>query len=108
MERKDEMDIEDDLAVFLGKDDFGSVATIAGVDIDVLYDAEYVAADAEDIYAEQSGPAITGRTSELAAVSHDQAIIVYDRLNPTVGINYKAVDRKPDGTGITVIKLRAV
>ena len=102
------MDLEDDFSTFLDTDEFASVATIAGKDIPVIFDAEYVAADVGGIDAEQAGPAIQGRTSDLEDVSHDQVIAVRSKNNPTVSVDYKAADRMPDGTGWTVIKLRLV
>lgn len=93
------MDMQRDLKVFTNPKYFGQSVTIGGTPVNVIFDSSYVAVDAAGIAAESSSPAIIGRDSDLSGYSHDAAVVV-------AGVNYKIVERQPDGTGMTTIILR--
>ena len=72
--------------------------TVNGVTLSrAVFDADYV--DVMDV--EASGPAVSCLSAEAtaAAVAHDSPVIIN-------GVQaYKVVEIKPDGTGVTVLRL---
>lgn len=88
-----------DRAAFFDTDDFGTVATINGTAVNVIFDAEYL--EALDIAG--NDPQVQCRTSDLDAITPTVAVgatVVVNSTSYTV-----AAPPKPDGTGITTLKL---
>jgi hypothetical protein len=83
-----------DRAVFV--DDGGTASFTA------LFDADYqlIAPPFLDGGAEGAGPQITARSSDIPAQAvHGDAVTIDGRA-------YRAVEFKPDGTGMTVVRLQ--
>lgn len=96
-----------DRAVFVDGDEFGSeVAWWRRDDVEpttftAIFDAEYqlLATPLLDAGVEASGPQIQCRTVDLpAGAAHSDRVEVD-------GTRYRAVEVKPDGTGMTIVRL---
>ncbi len=95
-----------DRAVFVDDGDFavavawahaGGTATFTAI-----FDADYqlIASPFLDGGAEGAGPQITARSSDIPAqAAHGDAVTIDARA-------YRAVEFKPDGTGMTVVRLQ--
>ena len=77
-----------------------TVATLDGVEVSGLFDDEYLLDDIAGGMA-GSGPAFTLASSAVPPAVTGLALVVK-------GVTYKVVEPKPDGTGITVLRLRKV
>lgn len=74
-------------------------ALLAGLPVQGLFDAEYMQLDlASGI--ESSSPAFTLASASVSANAGGASLVVN-------GKTYKVVESKPDGTGMTVLRLRA-
>ena len=95
-----------DRAIFVDADEFGAACTWnrAGSDsvFSVIFDEEYQLLTAEllDAGVEGSGPQIQCRTSDLPSGAAQGDAVSID------GTGYVAVEIKPDGTGMTVVRLQ--
>lgn len=70
-------------------------ATVDGITLTrFVFDANYV----ESLGMESSGPALSALTSEVATAIQGSPVIID-------GEAYKVINAKPDGTGITVLRL---
>jgi len=88
----------DDLDAFLDPDaGFGVDATVDGISVEGIFDAEYV----ESLEVEETAPAFTCKTSDVTSAAHGDAVVV----NAT---NYTIAGVEPDGTGMTKLILREV
>lgn len=78
--------------------DFGLAATVGGVSVFGIFDAEY--ANAFDVVA-GSTPVLLVRSADVPAVTRGDAVV----LNAT---SYTVADIQPDGQGLTRLILEAV
>ncbi|TPK38698.1 hypothetical protein [Mesorhizobium sp. B2-5-3] len=101
-----------DRAIFVDADEFGaavkwtSVAAVAN--FSAIFDAEYQLLTLPDLDAgvEASGPQIQCRTSDLPAdAAHQDSVQVTDPETSALS-NFVVVEIKPDGTGMTVVRLQ--
>lgn len=83
----------------------GLPADVAGQTFDGIFDAAYQYIDlASGISAD--APVITAQDSDLPAAMID-ALTAGDEVTLDIrGCSYSVVEHKPDGTGITVLRLR--
>lgn len=88
----------EDLTLFLSVDDFADTATLDGEGVDGIFDADYVDA----LNVENSGPAFTLQTTDAQDSAHGSTLIITSGRG--LG-TWKVRGIKPDGTGITVLKL---
>lgn len=73
---------------------FAESVTLGGVAVNAVFDLDYV-----DVMAvEASGPAITLPSARCTNAAHDTVVVAR-------GTAYKVVEIKPDGTGVTVLRL---
>lgn len=87
----------EDLTPFF--DDLGTPALLGGQPVRGLFDSEYLVQDLGSGMASTS-PAYTLPSSSVPAPVVGVALVVG-------GVSYKVVESKPDGTGVTVLRLRA-
>lgn len=92
------MAMTEDFTAFMNPADFASQVTLAGVPVVGIFDAEYLLVDLGS-GIESSGPALTLPSANVPASVGGVAVLVN-------GKTYKVVESKPDGTGITVLRLR--
>ncbi len=85
----------DDLAVLFR--DFGTTVQAGAGTFSAIYDAEFVGVGAESP-VESIGPALTCRSSDVAALAHGATLTVG-------GASFVVRGIEPDGTGITVLRL---
>lgn len=102
-----------DRLAFLDDDEFGVVArwTSAGgsVDLPAIFDAEYqlLTVPLIDGGAEGTGPQILCRDADVPAdAAHDDAVTL--RPDTAKAKAYSVVEFKPDGTGMTTVRLQEV
>lgn len=95
-----------DRAIFVDDDDFAVpvswVHAGGTANFSAIFDAEYqlIASPFLDGGAEGAGPQILARSSDIpATAAHGDAVTV----NATA---YRVVEFKPDGTGMTVVRLQ--
>lgn len=97
-----------DRAIFTDARDFGSTVTWTSAggsaDVPAIFDAEYMllASELVDGGIEGSGPTLTMR---LADVPSDAA---HGDMVTVGGADFKVVEFKPDGTGMTAVRLQEV
>lgn len=75
---------------------FAVSATIGSATVPVIFDAAYTSAAG---MVESTGPQCTGRSADLAAVTHGSTITI-------ATVAYVVTGNQPDGTGMTVLQLR--
>lgn len=100
-----------DRLAFLDDDEYGVVArwTSAGgsVDLPAIFDADYqlLTVPLLDGGAEGSGPQILLRSSDVPAdAAHEDAITLHP--GTAKAATYRVVEIKPDGTGMTTVRLQ--
>jgi hypothetical protein len=77
----------------------GEVVTIDGSSIHAVFDNDYLEA-LEGPGASVSEPTITARTVDLEGVERGSVVLVGNST-------YRVREREPDGTGITLLRLRS-
>lgn len=92
------MPFTEDLSAFLA--DFGETVTLDGVSVAAIFDAEYATADV-GFDVSVSGPALTLPTTSVPAAPVGKAAVVQS-------VTYSVAEHKPDGTGMSVLRLRRV
>jgi hypothetical protein len=92
------MPFAEDLSVFFKASEFASNATLAGVAVTGIFDKDYIDLDAGGSVA-GSGPVFTLASSSVPANVAGAALVVG-------GVTYKVVEPMPDGTGVTLLRLR--
>lgn len=84
----------EDFHEFLDTDDFAVTATVNGLSVRGIFDAEY-----QDVFnVESSSPAFSCVADDVSTVSNGDLITI----NSVV---YTIVEQQPDGTGMTVLRL---
>ena len=81
--------------------DFGSTAVVGNRTLTGIFDAEYLAIDASGYDIESRTPMLHARTSDLPAIVNGTTVC---RVG---GVSYTVVESQPDGTGMTMLRLRA-
>jgi hypothetical protein len=69
--------------------------------ISVIFEAEYYAAQGEDVDIESAKPAAICQSSTVVGVRHGDAITIS-------GIAYTVSNVRPDGSGVTILALQEV
>ena len=88
---------EDDLPTFLA--DFGETAILeGGGEVTVIFDNEYAAASLLGIEVESANATVTGLTSDLEELEHEDTIEIREVVYTIKGIH-------PDGQGLTTLVL---
>lgn len=88
----------EDFAPFMSVSEFASNATLAGQTVQGLFDNLYNGFDMGGPVA-GSSPTFTLPTASVPAVVVGVALVVN-------GTTYQVVDHQPDGTGLSVLRLR--
>lgn len=92
------MAFTEDLTVFFNPAEFADAATLNGVAVRGIFDNAYALQDVGgEVYA--SGPVFTLASSAVPANVAGAVLVVG-------GVTYKVVEPMPDGTGVTVLRLR--
>lgn len=94
------MPFSEDHSAFLDTDEFATSATVGGNAVDGIFDNEYVAVDLDGVEVESLGPVLQCATSDVPGVAQGDAVIVN-------AVNYTVAEVRPDGTGMTLLRLRA-
>ena len=81
--------------------DFAQTATVGGVEVMVIFDAAYEAANVGSMVMASTQPAITLATVKVPASAVGQTVVV-------AGKSYTIAAHEPDGTGISVLYIEAV
>jgi hypothetical protein len=93
------MPFTEDFNVFFNTEEFASTATIGGVDIAVIFDAQGVVG--LNGFVQSVGPQIRAKTADVAA----RGIVNGTSITINAVVYYvTAID--PDGTGVTTLQLR--
>lgn len=88
------------LAVFVNPADFGETALLDGRPVRCIFDREYAADNGYGISADNADPYLICLSAELPDTVAEAEIQVR-------GIAYRVAEVQADGTGITVLQLRA-
>lgn len=88
--------------------DFAVAATLQGVAVasGVIFDDDYAPQLGE--YVEGNSPAVTAIAAEVPSVAQGQMLVI--SAAPGLGVRggtYKVREKKPDGTGLIVLRLEA-
>jgi hypothetical protein len=78
----------------------GKTVTVGGVSITAIFDNDYQSINLDSGEIGSTGPALHCKTSDVSTAKHGTAAVV-DSVNYTVN-----GPPEPDGTGLTVLKLR--
>ena len=92
------MAMAEDLTAFMQVSEFASNATLAGLPVVGIFDAAYLMQDMGTGLA-ASTPALTLASAYVPASVVDALVVIGVAI-------YKVVEPMPDGTGITVLRLR--
>lgn len=92
------MAFTEDLAPFFSTAEFAHSATLDGVAVTGIFDADYALQDVGGAVA-ASGPVFT-----LPSASVPASVVGKAFVHAT--ITYKVVETLPDGTGVTTLRLR--
>jgi hypothetical protein len=92
------MPFAEDLSPFFNPQEFASDATLAGLPVRGIFDKDYIDLDVGGSVA-GSGPVFTLASSSVPADAAGAALVVG-------GVTYKVVEPMPDGTGVTLLRLR--
>jgi hypothetical protein len=89
----------DDLAIFLGVDDFGTEVKFGNKKFNGIFDNDFVEVDAGGgvSFATQQ-PRLVARSIDCAILSEDSQLVIS-------GTTYKVKVIQPDGTGMTTLVL---
>lgn len=88
----------EDFTVFFKASEFASNATLAGLAVTGIFDKDYIDLDVGGSVA-GSGPVFMLASSAVPANVAGTALVVG-------GVTYKVVEPMPDGTGVTMLRLR--
>ena len=80
--------------------DFGIAVTVYGNAIVAIFDNDYVAVDLDGVTLESLGPVLLCETADVSSVAQGDAAVVN-------AVNYTVAEVRPDGTGMTLLRLRA-
>ena len=89
-----------DRAVFVDPVGFGTEVTVGGSALDAIFDNAYVEVGLDGVTVESVGPVLHCRTIDVPGVAQDDAAVVN-------AVNYTVGEVMPDGTGMTLLRLRA-
>lgn len=92
--------LDENLATFFDLDEFAVMATIEGAEVVGIFDNSYDAAAIAVGDIAGSIPAFTLSTSSVPAKPAGKLLVVN-------GKTYKIVEHRPDGTGVSVLRLEA-
>ncbi|MBK7592226.1 MAG: hypothetical protein IPI27_13395 [Betaproteobacteria bacterium] len=84
------------IASFFGTDDFAVTATLAGVSVTGIFDAQYYEPLGNDVQGSQ--PMFMLPTASAPSAAHGQTLVIG-------ASTYKVRGVEPDGTGVTVLRL---
>ena len=89
--------LDDDLDAFINPLEFAVTATIAGIQVDGIFESPYI--DTQEVAG--FSPTITCQTVDVENVVEDDTVIIDS-------VNYRVSGIQADGTGITILTLEAV
>ena len=89
-----------DREVFVDPDAFGQPVTVGGNSINAIFDNDYALVDLDGVTLESLSPVLHCRTIDVPSVAQGDAAIVNS-------VNYTVAEVRPDGTGMTLLRLRA-
>ena len=92
------MPFVEDLSVFFKASEFADTASLAGLAVTGIFDRTYIDLDAGGSLAGNT-PVFTLASSSVPANVAGAALVVG-------GVTYKVVEPMPDGTGVTMLRLR--
>ena len=88
----------EDLTVFFKTSEFASNATLAGLAVTGIFEKDYIDLDA--------GGSLAGTTPVFTLASSAVPANVAGATLVVGGVTYKVVEPMPDGTGVTMLRLR--
>lgn len=94
------MSFTEDFTAFLDPDEFATAVTVDGNAINAIFDNDYVAVGLDGVTVESLGPVLLCETADVAAVVQGDPAVVN-------AVNYTVAEVQPDGTGMTLLRLRA-
>lgn len=94
------MPFTEDFSPFLDPDEFATAVTVDGNAVNAIFDNDYVAVDLDGVTLESLGPVLLCETADVAATVQGTAVVVN-------AVNYTVAEVRPDGTGLTLLRLRA-
>lgn len=94
------MPFTEDFTTFLNTDEFATAVTVDGNAVNAIFDNDYVAVDLDGVELESLGPVLLCATADVSAVAQGDAAVVNS-------VNYTVAEVRPDGTGMTLLRLRA-
>ena len=92
------MAFAEDLTPFFSTDDFADAATLDGEDVTGIFDGAYI----DPLDVESSGPVFELPTADAAGAVHGSTLVI---ATGNGAGTYKVRGVKPDGTGVTQLKL---
>lgn len=90
------MAFAEDLTVFFNPAEFAEEVALNGVTVRGIFDDAYLF---EDIQSSASAPAVTLASADVPANPAGLPVVAR-------GVTYKVVEPMPNGTGVTVLRLR--
>lgn len=94
------MPFTEDFTAFLDPDEFATAVTVDGNAVNAIFDNDYVAVGFDGVEVESLGPVLQCATADVAATVQGTAVVVN-------AVNYTVAEVRPDGTGMTLLRLRA-
>ena len=94
------MPFTEDFSAFLDTDEFATAVTVDGNAVNAIFDNDYVAVDLDGVTLESLGPVLLCATADVSAAVQGTAAVVN-------AVNYTVAEVRPDGTGMTLLRLRA-
>ncbi len=96
------MPFTEDHTAFLDTDDFATAVTVGGVSVNAIFDAEYVEVGFDGVSVESVWPVLHCDETDAAV-----AAAVQGTTAVVNSVNYTVAEVRPDGTGMTILRLRA-
>ena len=94
------MPFTEDFSAFLDTGEFATAVTVDGNAVDAIFDNDYVAVDLDGVVLESLGPVLLCATADVSTAVQGTAVVVN-------AVNYTVAEVRPDGTGMTLLRLRA-
>ena len=94
------MPMTEDFTAFLNTGEFATAVTVDGNPINAIFDNAYVQVGFDGVTVESVGPALLCTTADVSSAVQGTAAGVN-------AVNYTVGEVLPDGTGMTLLRLRA-
>lgn len=94
------MPMTEDFTAFLNTGEFATAVTVDGNAVDAIFDNAYVEVGFDGVSVESVGPVLHCTTADVSTAVQGTAAVVN-------AVNYTVAEVQPDGTGMTLLRLRA-